>query len=138
MDLYAVIDQVVALLQQRGRLTYRALQYQFNLDDAGLAALKEELIEGQELAVDKDGKMLVWKGDSGAGSAPSEARGSSAPATPPTPPPASYTPPHLAERIRAEQAAMEARGAADGERKIITARSSSDLACCRRAISIDR
>jgi hypothetical protein len=24
MDLYAVIDQVVALLQQRGRLTYRA------------------------------------------------------------------------------------------------------------------
>src|SRR5262244_2261425 len=36
-------------------------------------------------------------------------------------PPASYTPPHLAERIRAEQAALEARGAADGERKTITA-----------------
>ena len=36
-------------------------------------------------------------------------------------PPIAYTPPHLAERIRAEQAAMEARGASDGERKTITA-----------------
>src|SRR5712692_5475334 len=35
--------------------------------------------------------------------------------------PVSYTPRHLAERIRAEQAAMEARGAMDGERKTITA-----------------
>lgn len=36
-------------------------------------------------------------------------------------PPIHYTPPHLAERIRAEQAAMEARGATAGERKTITA-----------------
>src|SRR5713226_982100 len=36
-------------------------------------------------------------------------------------PPVSSTPRHLAERILAEQAAMEARGAADGERKTITA-----------------
>src|SRR5262249_38671084 len=36
-------------------------------------------------------------------------------------PPASYTPKHLAERILAEQAALEARGAPDGERKTITA-----------------
>ncbi|HEV8716461.1 MAG TPA: adenylate/guanylate cyclase domain-containing protein [Candidatus Binatia bacterium] len=35
--------------------------------------------------------------------------------------PISYTPPHLAERIRAEQATMAARGATDGERKTITA-----------------
>lgn len=35
--------------------------------------------------------------------------------------PLSYTPKHLAERILAEQAAMEARGSADGERKTITA-----------------
>ncbi|HEV8717714.1 MAG TPA: adenylate/guanylate cyclase domain-containing protein, partial [Candidatus Binatia bacterium] len=38
-----------------------------------------------------------------------------------TPDPGLWTPPHLAERIRAEQAAMEARGATDGERKTITA-----------------
>lgn len=36
-------------------------------------------------------------------------------------PPASYTPPHLAERIQAEREAMEARGVTDGERKNITA-----------------
>ena len=40
---------------------------------------------------------------------------------PNTQPPISYTPPHLAERIRAEQAAMEARAASDGERKTVTA-----------------
>ncbi len=33
----------------------------------------------------------------------------------------SYTPPHLAERILAEQAAMESHGTTDGERKTITA-----------------
>ena len=38
-----------------------------------------------------------------------------------SPPPATYTPPHLAERIRAEQAALETRGLTDGERKTITA-----------------
>src|SRR5262245_41707473 len=36
-------------------------------------------------------------------------------------PPVSYTPKHLAERILAEQAAMESRGALEGERKTITA-----------------
>ena len=40
---------------------------------------------------------------------------------PSTPSPHTYTPPHLAERIRAEQAALEARGATEGERKTITA-----------------
>jgi class 3 adenylate cyclase len=35
--------------------------------------------------------------------------------------PERWTPPHLAERIRAEQAALEARGSTDGERKTITA-----------------
>jgi class 3 adenylate cyclase/tetratricopeptide (TPR) repeat protein len=35
-------------------------------------------------------------------------------------PPISYTPKYLAERIRAEQAAMMVRGATDGERKTIT------------------
>src|SRR6266852_5613246 len=37
------------------------------------------------------------------------------------PRPISYTPKHLAERILAEQAAIEARGSAAGERKTITA-----------------
>src|SRR5262249_5693901 len=39
----------------------------------------------------------------------------------PPPDPRSYTPSHLAERIQAAGAALEARGSADGERKTITA-----------------
>ena len=32
MDLYTIIDQIASLLQQRGRLAYRALQLQFHLN----------------------------------------------------------------------------------------------------------
>ena len=46
MDFVTVVDQAIALLRQRGRLTYRTLQLQFQLDDAHLEALKDELIEG--------------------------------------------------------------------------------------------
>jgi len=116
MDLYEVIDQVAALLQKRGRVTYRSLQYQFKLDDEGLEVLKEELIEGQRVASDENGKVLVWTGDGATAAAPT-----STPPQPHSQTPASYTPPHLAERILAEQAAMESRGSADGERKTITA-----------------
>src|SRR5215510_1691354 len=63
MDFVAVGDQAIALLRQRGRLTYRTLQLQFQLDDAHLEALKDELIEGQRLAVDEAGRVLVWMGD---------------------------------------------------------------------------
>src|SRR5262249_11788762 len=63
MDFVAVVDQAIALLRQRGRLTYRTLQLQFQLDDAHLEALKDELIEGQRLAVDEAGRVLVWTGD---------------------------------------------------------------------------
>ena len=44
MDFYAVLDQVVDLLRQRGRVTYRALKIQFKLDDDQLEALKDELL----------------------------------------------------------------------------------------------
>jgi hypothetical protein len=104
---YEIVDQVIALLRSRGRLSYRALTVEFDLNDDSLAALKEELIDIQELAIDKDGKMLVWKGGEATPPAPS-----SPPAQPHSP--TSYTPPHLAERIRAEQAALEARGSVDG------------------------
>jgi class 3 adenylate cyclase len=63
MDFYAILDQVIALLQQRGKASYRALQLQFKLDDASLDVLKEELIKVHELARDQDGEMLVWTGD---------------------------------------------------------------------------
>ena len=63
MDFVAVVDQVIALLRQRGRLTYRMLKRQFELDDTVLEDLKEELIYGQRLVVDEDERVLVWMGD---------------------------------------------------------------------------
>ena len=70
MDFVAVVDQAIALLRQRGRLTYRTLQLQFQLDDAHLEALKDELIEGQRLAADEAGRVLVWTGDTATPASP--------------------------------------------------------------------
>src|SRR5262245_39919554 len=102
MTFYEVLDQVVALLQRQQLVSYRALKREFELDDALLDDLKAELIEVKELAVDKDGRMLVWRGEN-ATAAPVSSL------LPQPQSPVSYTPPHLAERILAEQAAMEAR-----------------------------
>ena len=63
MDFYAILDQVVALLRQRQRVTYRALKRHFQLDDAVLEDLTVELIKGQRLAADEDGEVLVWMGE---------------------------------------------------------------------------
>src|SRR5262249_54524110 len=62
MDFYEVLDQVLALLRQRGRVSYRALKRQFDLDDAYLDDLKVEIIEVAQCAVDQEGTMLVWTG----------------------------------------------------------------------------
>jgi class 3 adenylate cyclase len=70
MDFYAVLDQVLALLRQRGRVSYRALKRQFDLDDAYLDDLKVELIKGQRLARDEDGEVLVWTGAATSSAAP--------------------------------------------------------------------
>src|ERR1044071_5301550 len=62
MTFEEILDQAIAMLQRRGRLTYGALKRQFQLDDAYLEDLKAELIEGQRLAADEDGRVLVWIG----------------------------------------------------------------------------
>ena len=107
MKFSEIVEQASDLLQRKGRISYLALQMEFDLSDKQLEALRMELIEVHEVAADKDGKMLIWRGDGAAFPQPQ--------------PPSTYTPQHLAERIRAEQQAMESRGAADGERKTITA-----------------
>ena len=48
-----ILDQAMAMLQRRGRLTYSTLKRQFQLDDAALEDVKNELIYGQHLAVDE-------------------------------------------------------------------------------------
>jgi hypothetical protein len=62
MTFEEILDQAIALLQRRGRVTYRTLKRQFQLDDAALEDLTIELIKGQRLAVDEDGEVLVWIG----------------------------------------------------------------------------
>jgi class 3 adenylate cyclase len=109
MDFYAVLDEIRALLQRRGRITYRALKVQFQLDDEHLEALKEELIEAEQLAVDEQGKVLVWS--SAQASAPPPV---SLPATTRERDPLSYTPQYLAEKI------LTSRSALEGERKQVT------------------
>ena len=105
MTFQEVLAQVLTWLEHDKRLSYRALQRQFGLDEAYLEDLKLELIEVKQLAVDQDGKMLVWTGDK-ASAAP--------PASPQEREPLSYTPPHLAEKI------LTARSDLEGERKQVT------------------
>jgi hypothetical protein len=62
MTFEEILDQAIAMLQRRGRLTYRTVKLQFQLDDEHLEALKDELIYGQRLAVDEDARVLVWTG----------------------------------------------------------------------------
>src|SRR5712691_11105075 len=109
MDFYAILDQVIAVLRQRQRVTYRALKVQFQLDDDALEALKEELIEAQHLAADEAGRILVWSGD--AGPMPLT---TAVPARPQDHVPLTYTPPYLAEKI------LTSRSALEGERKQVT------------------
>src|SRR5919108_196564 len=109
MTFEEILDHAIAMLQRRGRLTYSTLKRQFQLDDAALEDLKNELIEGQRLAIDERGNVLVWTGDTASATAPAAA---------PTPvqaqAPLTYTPPHLTDKIRAARPALE------GERKHVT------------------
>src|SRR5712691_8994730 len=78
MDYDAVLAQVLALLQREQRLSYRVLKRRLHLDDDVLEDLKEDLIYAKKVAVDEDGRVLVWTG--GTSSVPTTAS--------PIPPPA--------------------------------------------------
>jgi class 3 adenylate cyclase len=107
MTFEEILDHAIAMLQRRGRLTYGALKRQFQLDDAYLEDLKAELIEGQRLAADEDGRVLVWTGGA---STPPEAV-----ASPPPQPEAPLAAPHT----RVTSPAVEPRPA-DAERRQLT------------------
>src|SRR5262245_34094722 len=62
MTFEEILDQAIAMLHRRGRLTYGALTLQFHLDDDQLAVLKDELLYAQQVAQDEDGRVLVWTG----------------------------------------------------------------------------
>jgi Adenylate and Guanylate cyclase catalytic domain len=104
MDFYAVLAQVMELLQREGRVSYRALKRQFDLDDGYLEDLKVEMIRAKRLAVDEEGDVLVWTGSAALPV-------TSGPAPDPERAPRSYTPAHLTEKI------LQARPSLEGERK---------------------
>ncbi len=62
-----VLKEVREWLEREGRISYLALQLEFDLSDKQVAALKEDLINAKRLAVDEDGKVLVWTGGEGTG-----------------------------------------------------------------------
>src|SRR4030095_11762521 len=105
MTFEEILEQAIAMLQRHGRLTYRAIKRQFDLDDAYLDDLKHEIIEGQRLAVDEQGTVLVWTG---------AADPALTSATVPERVPLAYTPPHLTEKILTSCTALA------GERKQVT------------------
>src|SRR5262244_3958574 len=109
MTFEEILDQAIAMLQRRRRLTYRTLKLQFHLDDEHLEALKDELLYGQRLAVDEDDRVLVWTGEMG-----TVAPATAVPAETPAQTPLAYTPPYLAEKI------LTSRSALEGERKQVT------------------
>ena len=124
MTFEELLDQVLTLLQRRGRVSYRAVQRQFDLDDATLEDVKTELLYAHPELVADDGRGLVWIGTAGATQAPPTGS-SQAPPLPaaavalmptyvPDAAPLTYTPPYLTDRI------LAARPALAGERKQVT------------------
>jgi predicted ATPase/class 3 adenylate cyclase len=58
-----VLTHVLELLQREKRVSYRALKRRFDLNDEYLEDLKDEIIKAKRLAVDEEGSVLVWIGD---------------------------------------------------------------------------
>jgi hypothetical protein len=109
MDYDAVLAQVLALLQQEQRVAYRVLKRRLQLDAETLEDLKDDLIYAKKLAVDEDGRVLVWTGDTSL-TAPTP----SPSATTQERAPLTYIPSYLAEKI------LMSRSALEGERKLVT------------------
>ena len=113
MTFEEILNQAIALLQRQGRVSYRALKRQFDLDEAYVEDLKLELIEVHQVAVDQNNTMLVWIG--GAAAPPPVAADAVLVRThTPDAAPLTYTPPHLTDKI------LAARPALAGERKQVT------------------
>src|SRR5712691_11542001 len=109
MTFEEILDQAIAMLQRRGRMTYRTLQRQFALDEDALTDLKDELLYAHSEIRDDAGRGLVWTG------APSiTPPATSPPASTQDRAPLSYTPSYLAEKI------LTSRSALEGERKQVT------------------
>ena len=86
MKFSEIVKEARELLEDKGRVSYRMLRLEFALDDEQLDVLKEELIDIEEVAVDRDGKMLVWTGGETSEETDSQAVDAPVPELPAAPP----------------------------------------------------
>jgi hypothetical protein len=66
MTFEELLDQAIAMLQRRGRVTYQTLRLQLQLDEEHLEALKDAILFAYPQVVDAAGRGLVWSGEAGA------------------------------------------------------------------------
>ena len=83
MEILEILEQVRELVQQKGRITYRILKMQFQLDDETLDALKEELLFSHPEISELDGRGLVWNEPSGSSLSVTQQAATPSPAQPP-------------------------------------------------------
>ena len=62
MKFSEIVKQAAALLQEKGRITYRVLKREFHLDEEQLEDLKEDLLFSHPEIEEADGRGLVWTG----------------------------------------------------------------------------
>jgi class 3 adenylate cyclase len=63
MTFNEILQQVIILLQRQGRVSYRALKRRFDLDDAYLEDLQEEILFTHPQVVEEGSRGLVWTGE---------------------------------------------------------------------------
>ena len=59
MTFEEILDQAIAMLQRRGRVTYQTLRLQFQLGEEHLEALKDAILFAYPQVVDAAGRGLV-------------------------------------------------------------------------------
>jgi class 3 adenylate cyclase len=101
MTFEEILEQIIALLKSQGRISYGALRRRFEIDDAYLEDLKDEIIKAQRLAIDENGSVLVWVGEQATASPPLPAPSTPTPTSSPPP-----TEPHTPEAERRQLTVM--------------------------------
>ena len=113
MTFEEILNQAMALLQRQGRVSYRALKRQFDLDEAYVEDLKARTHRGAP-GGGGPGQHHAGLDRRCRGSASSRRRRGLVRARAPDTAPLTYTPPHLTDKI------LAARPALEGERKQVT------------------
>jgi class 3 adenylate cyclase/predicted ATPase len=101
-----MLEQILALVQRQGRVSYRAIKRRFDVDDDYLADLREEILFTHPHIREEEGRGLVWTGNAETPPAPlpPSSPPASSPVTPEaawpqtTPPAAAFAPPEAERR----------------------------------------